>query len=482
MKRKIFMGGFHLESNTSNPVPVTTDDFYLLRGEETLAHFPLAVQTVRDAGVDILPGVYAETYCVAAGVLTLESYRSFVEKILADIPLDGSIDGVWLYLHGSMQVEFIGSGEAFLVSAIRERIGPSVPIAVAMDFHGNISHTLIRSANIICGYRTAPHVDIPETQALAAQLLLRAIAEQKLPWLSCVRVPMLQPGEAATTDMPHIRHITRRLEELEQLDGIWRASYFTGMSWIDCPHNGSTVVVCGTAEDRTAAQSLMCRTAQEIWDSRYEFRLSSDAVEPEEAMERALSSTAHTVFISDSGDNVTAGATGDNAWLLEKLLVRGAKKTLVAGLWDEEAVKVCAEAGAGAQLHGLRLGGRHDPASTCVCMDAQVLLLHQGETGAADGAVLRIDGVDVIVNSIRCSFTGKEDFEAYGLNYLDYHVIAVKLGYLYPGLAAIKDEGYIALTRGSAMLTIGRFCYHNQRRPMFPFEDHFRYEPEKTLW
>ena len=90
------MGGFHLESNTSNPVPVMTEDFYLLCGEETLAHFPLAVQTVRDAGVDILPGVYAETYCVAAGVLTLESYRCFVEKILADIPLDGSIDGVWL--------------------------------------------------------------------------------------------------------------------------------------------------------------------------------------------------------------------------------------------------------------------------------------------------------------------------------------------------------------------------------------------------
>ena len=52
------------------------------------------------------------------------------------IPRNG-VDGIWLYLHGAMEVEHIGSGELALLRMVRERVSFNVPIALALDFHAN---------------------------------------------------------------------------------------------------------------------------------------------------------------------------------------------------------------------------------------------------------------------------------------------------------------------------------------------------------
>jgi microcystin degradation protein MlrC len=38
-----------------------------------------------------------------------------------------------------------------------------VPIAIALDFHTNLSRTMVDNATVITGYRTYPHVDTAET-------------------------------------------------------------------------------------------------------------------------------------------------------------------------------------------------------------------------------------------------------------------------------------------------------------------------------
>ena len=64
----------------------------------------------------------------------------------------------------------------------------------------------------------------------------------------------------------------------------------------------------------------------------------------------ALASTASTVFLSDSGDNVTGGAAGDVPFVLERLLAHRVPKTIYAGLADAAAVEACFAAGPGASL------------------------------------------------------------------------------------------------------------------------------------
>ncbi len=111
-----------------------------------------------------------------------------VGEILERLPLDGSLSGILFPSHGALEVEFIGSGDAFLISMLRERVGPRVPIALALDLHANNTYTLARLSNIIYGYRTAPHIDIAETSIRAAKLLIKAIEEGKEPWTELVRL------------------------------------------------------------------------------------------------------------------------------------------------------------------------------------------------------------------------------------------------------------------------------------------------------
>ena len=49
-QKTIFMGGFHLESNTSNPVPVEYEDFVISRGIDMLPCFSEATAVFREAG------------------------------------------------------------------------------------------------------------------------------------------------------------------------------------------------------------------------------------------------------------------------------------------------------------------------------------------------------------------------------------------------------------------------------------------------
>ena len=56
-----------------------------------------------------------------------------------------------------MVTESHDDGEGELLSRIR-KIAPDLPIAVALDFHANISPTMVEKATVISGYQTvSPH-------------------------------------------------------------------------------------------------------------------------------------------------------------------------------------------------------------------------------------------------------------------------------------------------------------------------------------
>src|SRR3546814_10269861 len=46
---------------------------------------------------------------------------------------------------------------------VRRAAGPEVPIAATIDPHGNVSLGMTDNANIICTYRTTPHIDQYDT-------------------------------------------------------------------------------------------------------------------------------------------------------------------------------------------------------------------------------------------------------------------------------------------------------------------------------
>ena len=61
-------------------------------------------------------------------------------------------------------------------------------------------------------------------------------------------------------------------------------------------------------------------------------------------------------------------------------------------------------------------------------------------------AVLRVGGVDILLTEQRYSVISRKRINDTGLCYDDYRIIAVKLGYLFPDLAAQKPCSILAIT------------------------------------
>ena len=467
MKKKIFVAGIYQESNSFSPLMSEQKNFFTyLKGEELLLETP-GVRELEAAGYEVIPGLCASAW--PGGILKLEDFRRMAGEILEKLPLDGSVSGIFFPSHGALEVEFIGSGDAFLISMLRERVGPRVPIALALDLHANNTYTLARLSNIIYGYRTAPHIDIEVTSIRAAELLMKAIEEKKEPWTELIRLPFMMPGENMMTESGFGKEVIAMVAELEKVPGVWCASYFAGMPWVDCAQGGSSIVISGVGDKKPGIKAAV-KLGRKIWNRRKEFKFQGTAMEPLEALITLDRCNHYPAFLSDSADNVTAGAAGDNAYMLDLILKQGIKGVLVAHFIDGPAVAFCAAKEKGDRFD-LSLGGTIDPAGSVrtVLTDAELVeVFRQG--GKATAAVVKTDAVTVLILAERGPITSEAVLNSYGLSVYDYRITVVKQGYLTPEFYEVLKEYIMALTPGNCAQDLTMAEYRNVRRPMEPLD------------
>jgi len=476
---RIIVGSLQHETNTLTPLLTKEEDFEILYGEDSLRKLA-AIPLFKEAGADIIPTLYANT--VPSGMVREKTFVSFRERILDVIRKELPVDGIWLYLHGAMDVENIGSGEANLLTEIRKITGNKIPIAVALDLHANMTKELVDNVNIICGYRTAPHVDQPQTQIRAGKLLLQCIAEKILPRPVILFPPLVTPGDAMVTTIEPGKSVLKELEVTDAVEDIICASIFGGNPWVDRPNMGASVVVVAKSNQEAALKEAR-RLAQRFWDARNEFHFEAETAEPEEAVDMAMSSKEFPVFLSDSGDNTTGGAPGDNARFLKLLMKKGARDTLFAGIADSAAFEKCYGAAVGEKLT-VKVGGTLDPAKSepvevtgsVKAKSEHIISWTGGDAGP--GVVIEIDGIDLLVTQRRCSIISPEIIKSAGISPGDYKIIVVKLGYLFDELRKIAKRAIIAFTEGATCETLEKIEYHNIRRPMFPLDKDFEWNAE----
>jgi microcystin degradation protein MlrC len=474
------VGMLHTESDTFSPVKTRMEDFEVVRGKNILDR--IAVTSLfKEAGADIVPTLWANA--LPGGTTEKKTYLELRNGILNPISREEKIDGIWLYLHGAMEVEEVGSAEADLVSEIRRIVGNNVPIAVALDLHANIPDALVKQVNVICGYRTAPHVDQIDTQLRAGRLLLRCINEKLLPQPVMVRPPLIPTGDMVTTTVDPGKSLIRELSVTETREGIFCASLFIGQPWVDAPNAGASVVVCAERDPSIALQEAK-RLAKLFWNARKQFHFEEESAEPEQAVMIALSATERPLFITDSGDDTTAGAPGDNAYFLKLMLAKGVKEALVAGITDPEAVASCQKLRVGEEID-IKLGGRLDQkGSDSVRIRAKLKAksritasgpLSYGDVGPA--VVLSTEGIDVIVTGKRVGVVSPDMIESSGVKLGDYKTIVVKLGYLFDALRKVSKRSVLALTPGTSCDVIENIEFQNVRRPIYPVDKDFDWEP-----
>ena len=465
---RIGIAGIAIESSTFSPHRSTLDDFHVTRGAELLGRYAfLAPGSELTEGVEWVPLLHARA--VPGGPVTEETYEQLAAEIYELLGTAGSLDGVFVDFHGAMSVLGRTDIEAEFVAGIRERVGPSVLLSASMDLHGNVSRELGSTLDLITCYRKAPHTDAWDTKERAARNLVARLRSGGRPQKAWVQVPVLLPGEKTSTRIEPAKGIYAMVDEVEAMDGVLDAAIWVGYAWADEPRCQAAVVVMGDDTDVITAQAK--RLADAYWEAHDEFEFVAPTGTLEECVEQALASTARPFFISDSGDNPTAGGAGDTSWTLDTLLrlpaiTKSDLTTLYAAIVDPAVTATAIEAGVGSTV-GVEVGGKID-SGPCgpVALTAEVVAVDPAE----GVAVLGVGGLRVIVTTRRKPYHLESDFTKLGLSPREADLVIVKIGYLEPELYAMAADWLLALTPGGVNQDLLSLGHHNINRPMYPFD------------
>ena len=197
------------------------------------------------------------------GCVTRDIYEHVKQRMLADLAAAGRLDGVLLDLHGAMVPEGMDDGEGDIIAAVRRAVGPDVPIAVTLDFHGNLARGHGRAAPISC---TATRPTRTWTWPSAAWRRpggsLDVIAGRIRPTAAWRKPPLLPPlGSQGTARGPDAAPLRPGRRDGEETRSVISVSIFAGFPYADIPDAGLGIYVV-TDDDQALAERLAERLAR----------------------------------------------------------------------------------------------------------------------------------------------------------------------------------------------------------------------------
>jgi len=485
---RLFLAMMSHETNTFSNLPTDRAQFEarnLHYGGEILEAFRDTgtclggmIDAAARRGATLIPSVAAAAS--PAGLVTKDIYGHVKERMLRDLKAAGKVDGVLLDLHGAMVPEGLDDGEGDLIEAVRAAVGPAVPIAVTLDFHGNLSESMVRGADLLNGYKTYPHVDMAERGVEATEQLIDIIGKRLKPTAALRKPPLLPPlGNQGTAGGP-MRRLYDLAAEMEKDPKVISISIFAGFPHADIPDAGFGVYVV-TDDDQGLADHLADRLADTAWTHRHEFIHA--ALPVREAVAKALAAPGKPIVLADMADNTGGGAAGDGTEILRELVRVGARSAVVACLWDPKAVSLCAKAGVGASVT-LDVGGKVDDrhgAPLRVTGGVRTLsdgrFVHKGPMARGlpgrlgTTAVLDVNDVKVILISYRWQTLDPEMIRFVGIDPLDHKILVVKSTIHYrAAFEPIASEIIEVDAPGLSSSTLARFDFKRIRRPIFPLD------------
>lgn len=457
---KIIVASFQCESNSKAKLHPQKYDFEYFKGEDVFKK--LVVKDIFEkAGFTVVPSIYA----VALPSATVEKdvYMYYEEQIMQTVKENPDADGVYIFFHGSMEVEGVGSGELYLLKDIRKVVKKECLIALSMDAHANITDELGEYANIDCAFKTVPHVDQSDSQIRAANALVYALKNGITPHLYVQRVPFLLKNDTLLTGEEPLKSLIEETRELEKDKDVFAANLFLGHCWIDAKNTSASTVVCASTKEK--AEIIAKDLANKLWATRREYKFKIEAELPEECVNRAIEGKEKRIFITDSGDNTTAGAEGESTEILKLFLSKKPrKKTCVAGITDFDVVDKYFDKKDGEEVYLEKFGEK-----AVILSHGEIL----GWTKEIIGRSLTFSfgNVSAVFTEMRSAFIEKGNFDKANVDLTSYEIVVVKLGYLFTELKPYADRELFALSDGASCVELSRLNLKNIIRPMFPLDD-----------
>lgn len=296
------------------------------------------------------------------------------------------------------------------------------------------------------------------------------------------KLPLILGGEQSVSADEPVLSINRYMDELAKDDRILSCSWHVGYIRHDCDVAGCGIIVVPYSEqDLPYAQEAADRLAAYVWEKRHEFHYTGLTASPSKALQMALDFQDKPVFLTDSGDNVTSGATGWNTGILRQVLqTETTKKFLFATICDPAAYQTLSACKTGEEL-SFTLGVGFDELSSAVELDAVVkssgkltgFMMHDHTSVFGHCVNVHVKGtsIDIMVADTGWAVCELHQFVSAGIDVDAYDVIVVKQGYIFPDFKAKGKLCVMSLTEGATLQDTARLPFKRIMRPMFPIDD-----------
>ncbi len=277
------------------------------------------VQAARAAGgVETVP--LTSSMAVPGGPMTRECFDSILGGLVDRVRAAGPLDGIYLALHGSMQVDDLGEApEAMIIRRVKEA-APDARIAVSYDLHANLSAGLVDPVDILIAYRTNPHWDLAPTGFRAGNRLIRALRGQVRPVHAWRKLPLVLGGGVTIDFLAPMRGVFRWMRRLERDPRVLSASLFMVHPYTAAEDLGWAAHIC-TDGDPDLAARLVDQLAERAWKQR------DVPFPPMRGVDEALDEVAGSLWrklgpitLVDVDDIVGAGAPGGNTHFVQALV------------------------------------------------------------------------------------------------------------------------------------------------------------------
>ncbi|MBT3346049.1 MAG: M81 family metallopeptidase [Gemmatimonadetes bacterium] len=484
---RIAIASYGQETSSFSPVPTTLETFELYglfeagdilekcRDVGAIGGF---LQTM-DAGLDWTPLPIVHGWAGASGALTAEALGYFADKIAAGLQQALPLDAVYFALHGAAVAEQAHDSEAYLLEIVRNIVGDNVPIVASLDHHANLTQAMVQRLDALVAHRTQPH-DQFDTGVLAAQLMLGIMRDGAKPTTAWRKIPLITHQEQFLTRGGPMKQWFDLAREMETRPGVLSASTLPMQPWLDVPEGGWAVAVV-TDGDQATAESLADELADEAWSLREAF-CRQDSIAPDAAVRKAMQLERGLVVLSDTGDSIWGGATGDSTTILAELIAQQVNRMALLSLVDPEGVEVAIAAGVGATVTML-VGGKQDatfgePLEVTAKVAAigggrlRVPLLGFESFDLGRAVLLEIGAIHLVLNQER-GIGGNHPavYEHFGIDVSEAHMVVLKTASNWQYYNEWISEVVRVDTPGGTTSHLEDLPWKHLPRPIYPLDD-----------
>ncbi|WP_298916891.1 M81 family metallopeptidase [uncultured Algimonas sp.] len=479
---RIFTANLVTETNTFSPIATTQEAFEeagLYHGTVTVeapdSYQATALNVWRTLGerdgATVVEGL--ATFAQPAGRMPDAVFEAFRDEILAQCSGATTGDAVLLCLHGAMASQTHDDCEGALLQSLRAQVGPDVFIGAVLDPHCHFTPAMMTGAGALVGFKEYPHSDIVDRAAD-----LYRIAKG---WFDGAVQPVMSVFDCNMvgfypTDPEPMRSFVDSMSAGEQEPGILSISLCHGFPWADVRHVGTKVWVVADGD-----RDLAARTAETFGQKFLGLReaLRTRPTSLADALDKVQTCEGGPVVIADVADNAGGGAPADSTFILEAL--RDRKMEAVSGAYHAPLIVAQAgEAGLGAKID-FTLGGRWPVSGPALRLTGRVMALsgdhdQSGLSGSrtplSASAWIHVDGIDLLLTSIRSQVFHPDAFTGMGMELETARLIVVKSSYHFEaGFRPLATRIIHVTTPGTLDLDFANLPYTKRALDYWPRVD-----------